>query len=296
MANREEDQKRRGQPAPPPRPATSPRRGGAGESAFELTPVPGRSRPENPWDDAAPTRPGLGGPPSRPPAAPRASAGAPGPATPLQKRLLSSSFDDEEPTHVDVRLGQRLRAELDEPRGQSRAYDGATPAEEVTATESWKAVAAPVQSRPGRRSPALYANVIDQFAPAANPRYAPDPGGRSRAHVFVWDLSRAMGCEVPHFVKGRELSLLETVDFVRREAPLRGWRRLDAAGAVAAADRGEPVLAVPRDPRQRLVAVVRPGGPGPDGQPRVASANLSRSNDLSAAVALARVCEYFGHE
>jgi hypothetical protein len=298
--------------------------GRTGESAFELTPVKSRTKsaptgdaakraPADPWSDFEPTNTGakltkasqLELTPvaparaltqaTRPSLAPVPSKRPGG----LQKHLQSSGFDDEERTQLDVVLGRTRPVELDldeeAPTGVHEVFDGVTAAESVMATETWLAVNAPVQSRLGRRSPRAYWSVIDQFAAGHNPRYTPEAPAKPRAHLLIWDISRAMGCEVPHLLGGKELSLAETVDWVRREGPERGWRRLDAGRAVAAADRGEMVLAMPRDPRQRLVAVVRPGGLGDDGFPRVASANPQRGADLSATEVLGRLIDYYGH-
>jgi len=217
----------------------------------------------------------------------------------IQKQLQSSQFDDDEHTQIDAVLGNVRSLELDADEesqtGTSEVYDGETPAEGTTDPEGWKAINAPVQSRPGRRSGRIYWSVIDQFAVGHNRRYDPDAPLRPRSHLFVWDVSRAMGCEVPHFVGGREMTVGQTVDWVRLESLSRGWRKLDAASALAAADRGELVLALPRDPKLKLVVVVRPGGAGDDGFPRVAGANAKRGTDLGAREVLGPLIEYFGH-
>ena len=83
-----------------------------------------------------------------------------------------------------------------------------------------------------------------------NPRYAvSNPAADPRAHVFAWDVSLAMECEIPHNRGGREMTLAQTVDWVRFECTYRGWRKLDATSAITAADRGELVSSSPRIPR-----------------------------------------------
>ena len=322
MGSRDEEEKQKQGTRPAARPAgsasvlspvTSPPK--------QVQPPSGRKLPADPWSDFEPTgtasrapsiadlRRVSGSTAELTPVAPTqalskgpARGAAPGlakrPAV-VQSKFQASSFDDEERTQIDAVLGKvrgvERRADQEVPTAANEVYDGVTPAEAVSSTEPWMAVTAPLQSQEGRRSAPLYASVIDQFAAGHNPRYLPDPPAKPRAHLFVWDVSRAMGCEVPHFLGGKEMSLLETVDWIRREAPMRGWRRLDAGRATAAAERGELVLAIPRDPRQRLVAVVRPGGLGPDGFPRVASANLKRGANLGANEVLGRLIEYYGH-
>ena len=153
-------------------------------------------------------------------------------------------------------------------------------------------------SKPGRRTAIVYYNYLDQFASGYNQRYVvEDPKKQSKNHIFIWDVTRAMNCEVPHFAGGREMTLLQMVDWLRYEGPVRGWKRADAQGAIDAANRGEAVLAVPRDTKLRAIAVVRPGALDADGFPRVAAAVDEIGNDMSAVEALkTNQIAYFVHE
>jgi hypothetical protein len=218
----------------------------------------------------------------------------------IQKRLASSGFDEEERTQIEAVLGRSKSVELDldeeATTGATEYYDGETPAPEVVDRETWRALKAPVQSRAKRRSGRNLWTVIDQFAAGHNPRYAViSPAADPRAHVFAWDVSLAMDCEIPHNRGGREMTLAQTVDWVRLECTYRGWRKVDAAGALTAADRGEFVLVISKDPKSRALAVVRPGGAGEDGLPRVASAGRPRGNDLGVAAAVGPAVEFFAH-
>jgi hypothetical protein len=205
----------------------------------------------------------------------------------IQKRLASSGFDEEERTQIEAVLGRSKSVELD-------LDEEATT--EVVDRETWRALKAPVQSRAKRRSGRNLWTVIDQFAAGHNPRYAViSPAADPRAHVFAWDVSLAMDCEIPHNRGGREMTLAQTVDWVRLECTYRGWRKVDAAGALTAADRGEFVLVISKDPKSRALAVVRPGGAGEDGLPRVASAGRPRGNDLGVAAAVGPAVEFFAH-
>ncbi len=224
------------------------------------------------------------------------------PPTVFQKHRHSSGFDDDdERTNTDVLLGNVAGLALDadeedEVTVTTALHDGLLPAREVTSVDTWKAVNAPMQSKPGRRTAVLYQNVIDQFASGYNQRYQVDASGKSKTHVFVWDVTRAMNCEVPHFAGGRETTLGQMVDWLRFEGHTRGWQKANAEAATAAADRGEAVLAVPQEGKLRLLAVVRPGGLGPDGFPRVAAAIEDTGNDLPAPDALTtRLITYYVH-
>lgn len=217
----------------------------------------------------------------------------------IQKRLASSAFDDEERTQLDAVLGRSKSVELDLDEVHTNTtefYDGETPAPECTEKETWRALAAPVQSRMKRRSARVLWTLIDQFAVGNNPRYqVSNPAAEPKAHVFVWDVSKAMDCEIPHNRGGREMTLAQTVDWVRYECEFRGWKRSDPASALAAADRGEMVLVIAKDSRARSIGVVRPGGAGDDGKARVASAGRPKGNDLGVTEAIGPEVEYFVH-
>ncbi|MBI3185053.1 MAG: hypothetical protein HYZ28_23175 [Myxococcales bacterium] len=237
-----------------------------------------------------------------PPAPPPPAKADPSAAHYHQRRLASSFHGEDERTQLETVLGRaRGPSREEEPDGEEptslgAAYNGQTPAEEVTSTELWRATNAPVQSREGRRSPELYRLVIDQFAVGHNPRYQPDGPEKPRAHIFVWDVTRAMNAEVPHFVGAKELTLAQTCDWLRHEGPMRGWHRTDLAGAVEASQKGMPVLALPKEVKQKLLCVVRPDEPGPDGKPNVAAAAKQRGNRLTLLEALGVFAfEFFYH-
>ena len=224
----------------------------------------------------------------------------------FQKKILSSAFDDdeEERTQLDTVMGKvhspvqpSLADEDDEETTVVELeVDGETPLPEVISRDAWRAIDAPVQSRSGRRSAGLYRRVIDQFAVAANPRYAPDPGDKVRAHIFIWDVTRAMNAEVPHFVGAREQNLNQTCDWLRLDSHGVGWRRADAPGAIAAANKGLPVLVLPKEIKLKMIAIVRPGDPDPDGNPYLSAAGHQRGNRLTISEAFATFgADYFIH-
>jgi hypothetical protein len=218
-----------------------------------------------------------------------------------KKRIDQSAFDGEgEHTQVDALLGARrqpLPPPAEESTSVGKTFDGTTPPPEVTSRDVWKAIHAPLQSREGRRSPDLYKQVINQFAAGHNPRYESADPKQLRGHIFVWDVTRAMNAEIPHFVGPRELTLMQTCDWLRHEGTMRGWRRVDSDGAAAAADEGKPVVAVPKDSSVRCMGIVRPGGLGQDGRPRLAAAGLQRGNDLGTREAFGVMAlEYFVHD
>ena len=155
-----------------------------------------------------------------------------------------------------------------------------------------------MSSREGARSAALYAQAINQFAVGHNPRYTPDAPDKPRAHIFVWDVSRAMGTEIPHMVGARELSLGQTLDWLRYEGNQRGWIKVLPGTAVEAVNEGKPVVVTPKQGASKLalLAIMRPGPVAPGAHPRVAAAAKGRGNDISAPEALGVFSfEYFMH-
>jgi len=66
----------------------------------------------------------------------------------------------------------------------------------------WVPANVPLKSAASERSPALYDAVIDQFVVEKNPRYRRDQQGKGETYcnIFVWDVTRAMGAEIPHWV------------------------------------------------------------------------------------------------
>lgn len=271
------------------------------DSGFDGPTAPGSRRPLG----ASAQAPAKARPPPPAPARPASKLAAKNKKPTFQAKLQSSKFldDDEERSQFDTVLGKAPTPakpedddEAEDTNLERYQYDGLTPAPEVTAIETWRAVNAPIQSRPGRRSPELYELVLKQFAVAHNPRYRGEGPDRSRAHIFIWDVTRAMNAEVPHFQGARELTLAQTAEWVRHDALMLGWKRADQATALASAQNGSPVLALPRDLKLKFLALVCPVPPGPDGRPLVAGAARKPGVNLTIQEALGVfTADYFVH-
>lgn len=127
-----------------------------------------------------------------------------------------------------------------------------------------KAVNPTITSSVYNRSASLYRAVIDQFEVETNPRYAVNKKGRNDTYcnIFVWDVTRAMGAEIPHYVdpvtldaryypdvKGaRELNANGIYDWLQIKGEAYGWRRVTKEEAQAYADSGRPAIAVKKNP------------------------------------------------
>lgn len=215
-----------------------------------------------------------------------------------QKASMGSGFTD---TTAERRRNSLLAMAVPKiatdavPALPTQKFDGKTVPDALKGRDVWKAVQAPVVSREGKRSRALYEQVVKQFGITVNPRYDDDAPGKPRGHIFVWDVSRAMGCEIPHFVGAKELTLAQTCDWVRHEGPMRGWRRVSDLWETL--ETGKMVVAIPKQPTVKQIAVVAPQDRSPDGKPRLSGACLIRSEaggfrEMFGVMAL----EYFWHD
>jgi hypothetical protein len=140
----------------------------------------------------------------------------------------------------------------------------------------WMPVDAPATSVAAARSPDALLAVVAQFEVASAARY--QPGGHGHAtetccNIFAWDVTRALGAEVPHWVDdagrpvaaghGREMSANATVRWLETHGAAHGWREGTATEAEVAAASGAPVLAVWLNPDGHgHVAVVVPAPEG----------------------------------
>jgi peptidoglycan hydrolase-like protein with peptidoglycan-binding domain len=173
-------------------------------------------------------------------------------------------------------------------------YDGTKPAPGTTNTNAARPTDPPVRGDPARRNASTYNNVINQFAVGNNPRYTPrDSSGDgvrdTFCNIFVWDVTKAMGAEIPHWVdgkgnptgvgQGRELSANGTVDWLHQNGNRHGWRKVSAQEAQAMANQGHPAVAVWKNTGGiGHVAVVRPGEVTSQG-PAIAQAGARNFNN-----------------
>ncbi len=130
-------------------------------------------------------------------------------------------------------------------------YDGGTPAPGTVETRRSFPTNPPLHSEAGQRSPTLYDNVINQFAAGNNPRYA-HQNGSTYCNIFAWDVTRAMGAEIPHWVdtsgnptmlKGNELNANAVNEWLHKHGARFGWRMTTLSDAVDQANQGCPVVA-----------------------------------------------------
>lgn len=106
----------------------------------------------------------------------------------------------------------------------------------------------------GCRTPSHILAVVAALDPEGCPRYTPDGYGcpGTRCNILLWDFTRAMGAEVPHWANadgeaarvgaGREESADDVCAWLDLHGPVRGWAPAGAAEAQAAATSGRPAV------------------------------------------------------
>ena len=156
----------------------------------------------------------------------------------------------------------------------------------------WSYVDAPAQCDEGNRSPGMYNQVLDQFCVADNVRYKQNQQGKNETYcnIYVWDATRAMGAEIPHWVdanggpvpqgQGRELSANGSIGWLETHGQQAGWRAVSAEQAQTLANEGKPAVATYKNPSGiGHVAMVRPGDYSVVAGPTIAQAGGKNFND-----------------
>lgn len=154
--------------------------------------------------------------------------------------------------------------------------------------QPWLPADAPLKSTPSERSLALYDAVINQFAVEKNPRYRRNQQGKGETYcnIFVWDVTRAMGAEIPHWVdqtndpsvlgEGIELDANDVIQWLQSQG---GWKKVDSERAQDLANQGYPVVATWLNPGGiGHIAVVRPGKYSSSQGPTIAQAGETNFN------------------
>ena len=122
--------------------------------------------------------------------------------------------------------------------------------------EIWKPAVPAIVNVEGQRDPARYRAVIDQFNVETAGRYTPFRDGYTYCNIFMWDVTAAMGAEIPHYIdpatgepkyypdiKGtRELGAIAIDAWLREHGPSYGWREVDAETAQRYANEGKPAV------------------------------------------------------
>lgn len=134
----------------------------------------------------------------------------------------------------------------------------------------WVPTRAPIQNSAVDRSSRAYDLVIDQFKVETNPRYAPRDG-KTYCNIFAWDVTRAMGAEIPHWTTSegaiaspatpgaRRMNVNAMAQWLSDLGANHGWQRSDQAAALENAQLGRPTIALFANPTDHgHIAVLRP--------------------------------------
>lgn len=148
----------------------------------------------------------------------------------------------------------------------------------VTPVAASKPCTPAITSNESSRSAALYRQVIDQFAVETNPRYAVNKKGHGDTYcnIFMWDVTSAMGAEIPHWVdaqtgaprtypdtKGaREMSANSIYNWLHEQGNNYGWFEVTPEQAQALANQGRPVVTAFKKTGHGHVQVVCPSEDG----------------------------------
>ena len=110
------------------------------------------------------------------------------------------------------------------------------------------------------RNPVSYKQALAQFDVVNNPRYTPR-NNNTYCNIFLWDGSRALGCEIPHFklyyskigdkvvLTGNEFNANVVAQWFSSEAaPLAGWHEASVDDAAAHVNKGAPTVIIWNNP------------------------------------------------
>lgn len=158
--------------------------------------------------------------------------------------------------------------------------------------------------------------VVAQFQVETAPRYQPR-GGDTFCSTFAWDVSRAMGCELPKdvgvprtcvddhgdksiVIAKAERTINEVIDWLRSVSAINlGWRSVDELGARALATQGKLALVVWKNPTggHGHVAVVVPPPSDRDPNTWIAQAGGKCFSQGTLQSGFGNVTvEFFGHD
>ena len=217
-----------------------------------------------------------------------------------------------------IKVGQKINIPSTAPTpaptpapGHPEAYDGIHPAPGTVSILRANYNHPPLTNPPGERDAAIYSQLINQFAVGHNPRYLPGDGN-TYCNIFAWDVSRAMGTEIPHWVDASghiaapgaphasEININGGVNWMRSHGVTQfGWKSCSAQQAQDAANQGKLSVVMWKNTGagHGHVAVVRPGSVSDRG-PEIAQAGRHNFNDAHVRDGFGQLgpLEYFSHD
>src|ERR1044071_9070254 len=218
-----------------------------------------------------------------------------------------------------IKIGQKINIPgtapappLEPAPGHTETYDGIHPAPGTVSMARANYNHPPLTNAPGKRDPAIYSQLINQFAVGHNPRYLPD-NGNTYCNIFAWDVSRAMGAEIPHWVDSdgnikapgaphaSEININGGVNWMRNHGVKQfGFHSCTPQEAQDAANHGKLAVVMWKNTGSGHghIAVVRPGTATPGVGPEIAQAGRHNFNDGHVVLGFGQLgpLEYFWHD
>lgn len=124
---------------------------------------------------------------------------------------------------------------------------------------AWMEVTPDIINKSDSRSPENYKAAAKQFEVETNPRYVrghdndPKTGQETYCNIFLWDVTKAMSCEVPHWIdpatgvevprgQGKETSANGVCDWFATHGLKFDWMQCGKQKAMARASQGYPTV------------------------------------------------------
>jgi len=126
----------------------------------------------------------------------------------------------------------------------------------VLPLEWWRPTTPAITGSPDNRNPSLYTAVVNQFDVEKSERYRPGREGNTYCNIYVWDVTRAMGAELPYYtnpttgepmyypdIKGAKyMGAIAMETWLEKHGPTHGWFEVDAQTAQMHANMGRPAV------------------------------------------------------
>jgi len=224
-----------------------------------------------------------------------------------------------QPIKKEIRFQSNAKAvTCDKPYEQQMKFDGKTPANGTNKINQALSVIAPFTNDKNYRNTDNYKNAINQFAVENNPRYKQviDAKGnviKTYCNIFVWDVTKAMNAEIPHWVdknnmpttdnNGSEMNANRTFDWLQNHGSKHGWNKVTKEEAQALANKGKPVVSTWKNPNPKAsghIAMVVPNDVPDQKDIMIAQAGATNYNSttLSKGFGNNKVnqVEFFAHD
>jgi hypothetical protein len=131
-------------------------------------------------------------------------------------------------------------------------------ADGIHVPDAWVPTTPPLTNDAGNRDPSKYLAVVRQFDVENNSRYTPR-NNSTFCNIFLWDVTKAMGCEATGVGQGKELNANAACAWLSGVGYNHGWSRCSALEANNNVKVGCPAVVIWMNPKGiGHVAVVIP--------------------------------------